>query len=280
MKNMELAYSIFHIFLTSLIQLFSLLGVIILVGFLLGYLESLTRTYWTRAFGRKGFLLSAWIGVPIHELGHAIMCVVFRHQIVAMQLFPTNTNNGYLGYVRHQYNQRSIYQRIGNFFIGIAPIFSGMAALILLMYYFVPQSYSVFIHALETNTQTASINIDMLQNILLSAILLLKSLFTVSNLFNLLFWLFLFIAICISAHIALSKPDIEGSLDGIITMFILLFLFNSIARLFHYDSNQLIGNVVKYNTYLLAFSSIAILFSCIAVFISFICHKIKTASSR
>ncbi|MDR4324940.1 hypothetical protein [Bacillus pseudomycoides] len=277
---MELAYSIFHIFLTSLIQLFSLLGVIILVGFLLGYLESLTRTYWTRAFGRKGFLLSAWIGVPIHELGHAIMCVVFRHQIVAMQLFPTNTNNGYLGYVRHQYNQRSIYQRIGNFFIGIAPIFSGMAALILLMYYFVPQSYSVFIHALETNTQTASINIDMLQNILLSAILLLKSLFTVSNLFNLLFWLFLFIAICISAHIALSKPDIEGSLDGIITMFILLFLFNSIARLFHYDSNQLIGNVVKYNTYLLAFSSIAILFSCIAVFISFICHKIKTASSR
>ncbi|MBD5796790.1 hypothetical protein BHU24_15655 [Bacillus pseudomycoides] len=277
---MELAYSIFHIFLTSLIQLFSLLGVIILVGFLLGYLESLTRTYWTRAFGRKGFLLSAWIGVPIHELGHAIMCVVFRHQIVAMQLFPTNTNNGYLGYVRHQYNQRSIYQRIGNFFIGIAPIFSGMAALILLMYYFVPQSYSVFIHALETNTQTASINIDMLQNILLSAILLLKSLFTVSNLFNLLFWLFLFIAICISAHIALSKPDIEGSLDGIITMFILLFLFNSIARLFHYDSNQLIGNVVKYNTYLLAFSSIAILFSCIAVFISFICHKIKIASSR
>ncbi|PGS03237.1 hypothetical protein [Bacillus pseudomycoides] len=277
---MELAYSIFHIFLTSLIQLFSLLGVIILVGFLLGYLESLTRTYWTRAFGRKGFLLSAWIGVPIHELGHAIMCVVFRHQIVAMQLFPTNTNNGYLGYVRHQYNQRSIYQRIGNFFIGIAPIFSGMAALILLMYYFVPQSYSVFIHALETNTQTASINIDMLQNILLLAILLLKSLFTVSNLFNPLFWLFLFIAICISAHIALSKPDIEGSLDGIITMFILLFLFNSIARLFHYDSNQLIGNVVKYNTYLLAFSSIAILFSCIAVFISFICHKIKTASSR
>ncbi|WP_439744452.1 hypothetical protein [Bacillus pseudomycoides] len=276
---MELAYSIFHILLTSLIQLFSLLGVIILVGFLLGYLESLTRTYWMRAFGRKGFLLTAWIGVPIHELGHAIMCVVFRHQIVAMQLFPTNTNNGYLGYVRHQYNQRSIYQRIGNFFIGIAPIFSGMAALILLMYYFVPQSYSVFIHALETNTQTASINIDMLQNILFSAILLLKSLFTVSNLFNPLFWLFLFIAICISTHIALSKPDIEGSLDGVITIFIVLFLFNAIAGLFHYDSNQLIGNVVKYNTYLLAFSSIAILFSCIAVCISFIFYKIKTASS-
>ncbi|MDZ5606237.1 hypothetical protein U2I54_03725 [Bacillus pseudomycoides] len=280
MKNMEFAYSIFHIFLTSLIQLFSLLGVIILVGFLLGYLESLTRTYWTRALGRKGFLLSAWIGVPIHELGHAVMCIVFRHQIVAMQLFPTDTSNGYLGYVRHQYNQRSIYQRIGNFFVGIAPIFSGMATLIFLMYYFVPQSYLVFIHALETNTQTASINIDMLQNIFVSSFLLLKSLFTISNLSTPSFWLFLFIAICISAHIALSKPDIEGSLDGVITIFIVLFLFNTIAGLFHYDSNQLIGNVVKYNTYLLAFSSIAILFSCIAVCISFIFYKIKTASSK
>ncbi|MBJ8028807.1 hypothetical protein [Bacillus cereus group sp. N21] len=277
---MELVYSLFHIFITSLIQLFSLIGIIILVGFLLGYLESLTRTYWTRAFGRRGFLLSAWIGVPIHELGHAIMCIVFRHQIVSIQLFPTNTSNGYLGYVRHQYNQRSIYQRIGNFFIGIAPIFSGMITLVISMYYFVPQSYSLFINALKTNAQAASINIDTLQNIFLSSMLLLKSLFTVSNLFNPLFWLFLFIAICISTHIALSKPDIEGSLDGIITMFILLFLFNSIAKLFHYDSNQLIGNVVKYNTYLLAFSSIAILFSCIAVFISFICSKIKTASSK
>ena len=82
---MELVNSIFQILLTSVIQLFSLIGVIIVIGFLLGYLESLTRMYWSRAFGRKGFLLTAWIGVPIHELGHAIMCVLFRHKIVATQ---------------------------------------------------------------------------------------------------------------------------------------------------------------------------------------------------
>ena len=31
-------------------QLLSLIGVIIVIGFLLGYLESLTRMYWSRAF--------------------------------------------------------------------------------------------------------------------------------------------------------------------------------------------------------------------------------------
>ena len=50
--------------------------------------------------------LTAWIGVPIHELGHAIMCVLFRHKIVATQFFPTDTSQGALGYVQHQYNQK------------------------------------------------------------------------------------------------------------------------------------------------------------------------------
>ncbi|KFN02122.1 hypothetical protein D0U04_15865 [Bacillus clarus] len=276
---MEFANSLFHIFLTSVIQLFSLIGSIIVIGFILGYLESLTRTYWSRAFGRKGFLLTAWIGVPIHELGHAIMCILFGHKIVAAQFFPTNTNDGALGYVQHQYNRRNIYQRIGNFFIGIGPIFSGITALILFMYYFVPESYALFNSTLETTTQSTSINIEMIQNMFLSTFFLLKSLFTLNNLFNLSFWLFLFIAICISAHIALSRPDIEGSVDGVIAIFIVLLLFNVIASLFQYDSNQLIGKVMKYNMYIIAFSSVALLFSCISTLISYIFYKMRRGRS-
>ncbi|HDR4460708.1 hypothetical protein ACTFRD_02985 [Bacillus cereus group sp. MYBK249-1] len=276
---MELVNSIFQILLTSVIQLLSLIGVIIVIGFLLGYLESLTRMYWSRAFGRKGFLLTAWIGVPIHELGHAIMCVLFRHKIVATQFFPTDTSQGALGYIQHQYNQKSVYQRIGNFFIGIGPIISGITALILLMRYFVPESYFLFNTTLEKTIASTSINVEMIQNMLLSTFVLLKSLFTIGNLLNPSFWLFLFIAICISAHIALSKPDIKGSIDGVIVMFIVLFLFNIIAGLFQYDSNQLLGQVMKYNMYLIAFSSVALLFSCISTLVSFSFYKIRRGRS-
>ncbi len=279
MKTVEFVNSIFQTLLTSVIQLFSLIGVIIVIGFILGYLESLTRTYWSRAFGRKGFLLTAWIGVPVHELGHAIMCLVFRHKIIATQFFPTDTSQGALGYVQHQYNQKSIYQRIGNFFIGIGPIISGITALILLMRYFVPESYSLFNTTLETTIASTSINLDMIQNMFLSTFFLLKSLFTMSNLLTPSFWLFLFIAICISAHIALSKPDIKGSIDGVIVMFIILFLFNIIAGLFQYDSNQLIGKVMKYNMYLIAFSSVALLFSSISTLVSFGFYKMRGGRS-
>lgn len=119
----------------------------------------------------------------------------------------------------------------------------------------------------------------MVQNMLLSTFVLLKSLFTISNVLNPSFWLFLFIAICISAHIALSKPDIKGSIDGVIVMFIVLFLFNIIAGLFQYDSNQLIGKVMKYNMYLIAFSSVALLFSCISTLVSFGFYKIRGGRS-
>lgn len=119
----------------------------------------------------------------------------------------------------------------------------------------------------------------MVQNMLLSTFVLLKSLFTISNVLNPSFWLFLFIAICISAHIALSKPDIKGSIDGVIVMFIVLFLFNIIAGLFQFDSNQLIGKVMKYNMYLIAFSSVALLFSCISTLVSFMFYKIRGGRS-
>lgn len=267
---MELGNFFFTTLMTTFIQLASLVGWIIVVGFLLGYLENRSRTYWTRAFGRNGFLLTSWIGTPIHEFGHAFMCVLFGHKIVGIQWFPTNTSNGYLGYVQHEYNPKSIYQKIGNFFIGVAPIFSGIAALVGLMYFLIPHSYSVFMNGVETNIQPDGAMSDMLKHTVLSSILLLKSIFTISNLFNPYFWLFLILAICISTHIALSKPDIQGALDGLITIFLFLFLFNVIGGIFHFDSHAMIANIAKYNAYLLAFSSIAILFSCITVVISYI----------
>lgn len=58
------------------------------------------------SFRKERLSLTAWIGVPIHELGHAIMCLLFRHKIVATQFFPTDTSQGALGYIQHQYNQK------------------------------------------------------------------------------------------------------------------------------------------------------------------------------
>lgn len=142
--EMNILSSLINTILLSFVELLYLLGVIIAVGFLLGFLERYSNTFLAKAFGPRGVLLTAWIGTPIHEIGHLIQCFLWGHRVTRVKLLQLNSSNGVLGFVEHQYNPNSIYQQVGNFFIGIGPIFSGISSLILGMYLFLPQSYATF----------------------------------------------------------------------------------------------------------------------------------------
>ena len=56
-------------------------GMIILVGFILGFLREHSMANFQRSFGWKAVAITAVIGVPIHEMSHAIFCFIFRHKI-------------------------------------------------------------------------------------------------------------------------------------------------------------------------------------------------------
>lgn len=73
-------------------------------------------------FTRTLYLISSAIFVPIHEMSHALACLIFRHKITKMVLFSPNLTTGQLGYVAHSWDRNSLYQCIGCLFISIAPI--------------------------------------------------------------------------------------------------------------------------------------------------------------
>lgn len=76
-------------------------------------------------FGKWFRFLYSFIGTPVHEFSHMIMCLIFSHKIEKFCLLNLNPNSEVLGYVHHSYNKKNIIERIGNFFIGTAPIFIG-----------------------------------------------------------------------------------------------------------------------------------------------------------
>jgi len=88
----------------------------------------------------KAYLYATAPGVMLHELSHALFCLVFGHKVKKVQLFTANGGET-IGYVNHAYNMRSPYQRIGNFFIGVAPIICGTVAIYLLARILVPQIF-------------------------------------------------------------------------------------------------------------------------------------------
>ncbi|MED4224656.1 hypothetical protein [Neobacillus cucumis] len=272
---MNFFIAFFQTLLVSFIEMLYLVGVMIVVGFILGALERLSNSYLTRAFGPKGVMVTAWIGTPIHEIGHLIQCFIWGHRVSRVRLLQLNHPSGILGFVEHHYNPNSMYQQVGNFFIGLGPIFSGIGSLILGMYFLVPQSFLAFKTEVEQHIQFQQLDITLLKTFWESISIICKSLFTIENLINPLFWLFLIIAFSISSHIALSKADIKGSARGLSTIFIVLVLLNIISRLLNWNTYDLIVKLAGYNTYVLAFSSIAVLFSFITLLISILLLIIK-----
>lgn len=250
----------------SLFETLCVTGALILTGIILGIFEHRANFYVQSVFGMKGIMLTAWIGTPIHESGHLLMCYLFKHRVSEFKLFSLRPRDGILGYVNHSWNSKSLYQNIGNFFIGMGPILSGTAALILGMYLFLPDSFSTFSNYLSSEPGQPGPNTPM--EIFAFTAQLFESIFSVENLVSLNFWIYFSLAIGISSHIALSKEDLKGAGRGLVTIFAFILLVNVFALLFNADTSGFFTSVLVLNVYLLAFSMVSVVFSLIRLVLS------------
>jgi len=267
-------------FILSILEMISLVGLLIVIGLILGLMEQKANSYFFAAFGYKGILATAWLGTPVHEMGHALMCLIFGHKISDMRLLIINRADGTLGYVTHSYNPRSIYQTVGNFFIGIAPLISGIGALLLSLYYLLPNSFKVFEVYLQEGVMIKSFDLTFVKGFASASLVLIQSIFTLSNLFNPHFWIFLLLAIGVSSHMALSSADIKGATQGLISLYIVLFILAMMSNFMRVNAYNYISQVARYNAYILAFSALALIFSLLTLVLSFIVYQIKIAAIR
>ncbi|MCB0258544.1 MAG: hypothetical protein KDI38_08800 [Calditrichaeota bacterium] len=230
-------------------QLAGVLGVFFIFGTVLYWLERLTTVSFLKTIGWKGVLLTAWLGTPIHELGHAFFCLVFGHKIRAIKLYQPDEATGMLGYVAHEYHPNNIVHQIGNFFIGAAPLIIGCAAMYAALYFLVPNSEQVIAATLRKSqllTMTRDVTVQG-QLLLNTGIDTLKLLFTQSNLYRVEFWIFLYIALCIASHIAPSPADMRRVWGGLAAIVGVMLLINFIAQL---SGSDITRQVLSINYYL------------------------------
>lgn len=246
--------------LFTLLELIYLVGSIIVVGFLLNILRKKTLNNFFKTFGEnKAIYITGIIGVPIHELSHAIVAIIFGHKITEMKLFRFNKEDSSLGYVRHNYNSQNLYHQVGNFFIGIAPILGGIVSIIFSMYVLIPDVYNEFMSHLLINISKADII-----NSITSSKDIIGFLFTFENLKNINFIIFMLLAICISSHIALSSEDVKGASKGLFFIFLILLILNSFGISKHIFTSL----ILKYNAIVISILLISIIFSLIAYILS------------
>lgn len=222
-----------HVVFTTFNQLIWLFGLILIFGFILYLLARFTRKIYIKTTGTTlDIIVTGWIGTPIHELGHIIFCLLFRHKIDDFKLYAPNSEDGTLGYVNHSFNPKSIYQKVGNFFIGTGPILFGSLLIYALFYYLVPNNKDVF-SSLESQSKVLIRGLHgdfsgVLGSLWSSTINTLESIFRKDNFSNYRFWIFLYLSMCISSHMELSPQDIKGAWKGVLSIILLFLIINFI----------------------------------------------------
>lgn len=155
-------------------------------------LSGLLGSTWTR-------WLFASIGTPVHELSHALIALLFGYTITDMRLFIPDPASATLGYVSYSYNQANLFQQIGHFFVGIAPVLLPLLVVYLLYRLLIPRDL-----ASGGRGQWRKL-------------LSLKTL------------LFLFLAAQIVLHMRCSSADLAGAQLGLPLLILLLFLLGLIV---------------------------------------------------
>lgn len=251
------------IFTCLALQLLFIILPIVLFGFLVWLCN---RCFYSnfKEYGRAVVYVTGIIGVPVHELSHALLCVVFRHSIKEIKFFQIGSADGTLGYVRHAYNPRSIYQRIGNFFIGVAPIIVITLILYAIAYYLLPQ----FISGIDSG---ASITVSWqgVANIFVNIGIVLKAFFMSAASWQ--WWVFVLISMFLTLHMTLSLADVKGALAGIISLTVGLLVLDFLLRMF--GSPIVFGFtqwVIQVSNFMICLFVLALIISLFAVAISFI----------
>src|SRR4030042_644737 len=80
--------------LATLGQMATLFLGFFIFGLLIHFISQLTFKSLSHAFGRWGTYFVAWLGTPVHELGHALFCIIFGHKIEDIQFFKPDKDTG------------------------------------------------------------------------------------------------------------------------------------------------------------------------------------------
>ena len=273
----DIIYFIAIIFSKTFIDLFRLFGNIIIFGFILYLLSSMTRRIFAKTLGAKTELyITGWIGTPIHELSHALFCIIFNHQINDIKLFTTKSDT--IGYVLHSYDSRSWYQQIGNFFIGVGPIIIGALIVYFLFLLLAPElKENIFSVNIDYDKSVGILNMiySGISNIFISILNIfsniVKNIFASQSYKNIGFWIFIYLSISIASHMELSPADISHAWKGMLVIFAVSLIFNTFLLIVKIIFNlEIPENLLLFVDKALNIYSSILIFSCIISLFNFL----------
>jgi hypothetical protein len=218
-----LVVHLWHASLVTLLILFLLFGPLVLAALMSHFVSRRVEIRLSQLFGTGFYVyVLGWLGTPIHELGHAVMCVLFRHDIKEIRLFRPDRRTGQLGFVEHSFNPKSPYQQVGNFFIAIGPVLLGAGVILLLSRVLAGRFLAAPGGAMDDVASLADIPEAVLWWVA-EVVGSLRSFFQALAFNDWKTYVFLYLVLAIGSHVNLSPSDIVSGKVGFTILCLLLF---------------------------------------------------------
>jgi hypothetical protein len=260
----------------TLVQLFTLGGPLLILLALLSWLSGYVRVMARVALGATLFhLLFGWIGSSVHETGHAVAAKMFGHQIAEFRPFVLNPNAQVKGYVIHGWHTSNIFQSIGNFFVGIAPVVFGPLVIFLSAYLLFWNEISLMLRRMTFDADRAG---PVLGHVFSASLAFLGFLFSPAHLLDWRLYVFLYIAFAIGTSIRLSPPDIEGARGGCLIIVMLLFMFNLVLLPMGIASEATFTWLSPYYTYFYVVLVLVMLLNLLAALLLWLPASIRSSA--
>jgi hypothetical protein len=210
-------------------QLVLLLGPGLVLAALMHALSGFVDRRLNRALGGAAYVLFGWLGTAVHEIGHAVFCLLFGHRITGIKLFDFAPGDGARGHVSHTFDPANPWQQVGNFFIGIAPILFGTLVIVAAARGLLgAEAFARMAEPLPQGgpLRSAGDGLALARHVVVGAGAALAALLEPHRLLDWRTWLFLYLAFTVGSSISLSGADLEGALAGLGTLVLLVLIAN------------------------------------------------------
>lgn len=238
------------------LTLASTLGVIAVFGIILEKLETVINTKLYRSLGSFAVLFTAAIGTPLHETAHWLICKLFGFKIHDVELLRPVAfkQDGILGYVSYSYDKESIWQNLGCFFSGMAPILLGVIFIVLAVRLIKPEVVRGINEEIKKSRTIVS-EPSFFVTYSMAFIAFWKNMFKKEKHGILRGIICLYIICSISMHMTLSPQDITASLPGLGILLGLYLIYSIITALIGTDYKV---HMAKAAAFIAAFLSIGL----------------------
>ncbi|MBR2019633.1 MAG: M50 family metallopeptidase [Clostridia bacterium] len=251
-----------------------LLGLTLGTLFLCGLAVRLCAVLFSALWGSRSdsvFDITAVIGTPVHELGHAAMCLLFGHRIQRVRLWSPRARNGMYGFVEHTYHLRNPWARLGNLFIAVGPLFSGLGVTVLTLWLCFPSQWADYLTLSRSVAQA-----EGLWEALGCSLTLLGSIpraFLTDWLRSLIGVLVL---LSVSLHISLSWQDVKSALSALPLYLGLTLIFGTLTYLLHRNT-AILSALTLLNVRVLALFTVVLAVSLVWILLALLIRLIRMA---